>query len=189
MNPSSSEDIAKKRVAKAARPSQPQRLLLPEETRHSLAKGSLRSRFWNQVKKAGPDECWIWQGRPTEKGYGRIKCNKEKIFAHRLSFVLHGGTLEDGQCVLHSCDTPLCVNPKHLRSGTRVHNRADCVERHRQARGETQGSAKATEAIVADIRASYVFRKVTGKMLAERHGLGVSTVFNILYNNNWKICT
>lgn len=72
--------------------------------------------------------CWIWVGRLATGGYGRLR-RKER--AHRVSYEAFVGPVPAGMWVLHSCDTPACVNPKHLRAGDRDANSEDRVQRRR----------------------------------------------------------
>lgn len=85
-------------------------------------------RFWSRVDKRGPDECWSWLGRITEKGYGAFVLPTRT--AHRFSWVLAHGSIpprssglmldhlchtRDAECVLAaSCPHRRCVNPAHL---------------------------------------------------------------------------
>lgn len=70
-----------------------------------------------------------------KKGYGVIGEGDKKVhLTHRLSWVYHNGEIPDGLCVLHHCDNPRCVNPKHLFLGTRADNNKDMLNKGR-ARG------------------------------------------------------
>lgn len=80
------------------------------------------------------DLCWNWRGS-TAKGYGQIKAEGRVMRAHRLAFELVKGEVPEGLFVLHSCDNPLCCNPKHLRVGTHQDNMDD-----KTARGRNRGS-------------------------------------------------
>jgi hypothetical protein len=92
------------------------------------------ARFWSKVQL--PDAprnenlCWIWKGS-TAKGYGQIKIGGEVLRAHRVSCEIANGPLAPGEHVLHSCDNPLCVNFKHLRTGTHQDNMTDKKDRNR----------------------------------------------------------
>lgn len=143
-------------------------------------RGTIRERFWRSVVKRGPNECWAWTGR-SERGYGRLAHHR----AHRLSFLIHGGTLISGDCVLHSCDNPICVNPRHLWKGTRVDNNADRVAKQRSARGERSGRAKLTRPAVEDIRTNYRRYTVPASTFAKRYGVTIRTVQHVLKGGCW----
>lgn len=87
--------------------------------------------FWEKVDVAGPDECWEWQAA-TSSGYGSFGIGyPENIAAHRYSWMLHSGEIPDGKIVRHTCDNRPCVNPAHLRLGTKADNFVDMMERGR----------------------------------------------------------
>jgi predicted DNA binding CopG/RHH family protein len=86
--------------------------------------------------------------------YGR------KILAHRFSFETAYGQLPANGLVLHSCDNPACVNPKHLRLGSHRENVADMDERNRRVPPSLKGNeihnAKLTDDTVIAIRKAYL---------------------------------
>ena len=91
---------------------------------------SMEERFWEKVEKT--DNCWNWLGGKDKHGYGRIGLtasrNKE---AHRYSWELHFGKIQDGRQINHHCDNPSCVRPDHLYAGTHADNMRDMKERGR----------------------------------------------------------
>ncbi|WP_428985700.1 HNH endonuclease [Sinomonas terricola] len=58
---------------------------------------------------------------------GRFGRRTESRRVHADTF----GSIPDGAHILHSCDNPPCVNPGHLRPGTRFDNMQDKVLRGR----------------------------------------------------------
>lgn len=78
-------------------------------------------------------ECWLWTRGATAAGYGHFKISGIYLYAHRASYEARVGLIPDGLFVLHSCDTPACVNPDHLRVGTAQENVQDRIDRGRDA--------------------------------------------------------
>lgn len=86
--------------------------------KYTRYKGNYIDRFWVRVDKKSSKECWNWIGFITRDGYGQFHCvddNNIKYFrAHRLSYVLAGGTLDPKLCLDHTCRNRACMNPNHL---------------------------------------------------------------------------
>lgn len=75
--------------------------------------------------------CVLWLGHVTDR-YGILKVGTHGVKAHRFSYERTNGPIPDRMCVLHRCDTPLCVNPAHLFLGTQHEN---VLDRERKGRG------------------------------------------------------
>ena len=65
--------------------------------------------------------CWLWLGCKNQAGYGKISGN----YVHRWMWQQVYGEIPSGFHVLHKCDIPSCVNPKHLWLGTHQDNIRD----------------------------------------------------------------
>lgn len=90
----------------------------------------LPERFWTKVA-VQPNGCWLWTSAKNPQGYGSFWKSGTHRLAHRVAYGALKGPIPDGSDVRHDCDNPPCVNPDHLRTGTRSDNMRDCVERGR----------------------------------------------------------
>ena len=156
------------------------------------------SRFWSKVEVGGQEECWLWRGKISVRGYGVFKASGKNRLAHRVALQLDGRPAI-GLLALHSCDNPRCVNPAHLRPGTNSDNMQDCIARGRRndpigdrngsvrkperlPRGEMCGWSKVTEDDVRTIRAS----TATEIELAAQFGISRGTVGYIRRRASWR---
>jgi hypothetical protein len=156
------------------------------------------TRFWMRVNKEGPlhptlGNCWDWTGnvlrhKDPRFNYGRLSIGNKQTYATRLSWELHNGLIPKGLWILHHCDRPICVNPKHLYLGTHSDNMADAVSRDRLPFGEQNHRAKLTEEAVREIRRRYVrgSRENGSVALARESGVSNQLVSRILCGGLWK---
>jgi hypothetical protein len=142
---------------------------------------SVSARFWAKVDKNG--DCWEWMAN-TRKGYGSIKVSGISVYAHRLSWEMQNGPLQNGMLVLHKCDNPRCVNPSHLFVGTQKDNMEDREAKDRGAdrRGNKNGRSKIPQAAIALILAS----KESLSTLALKYGVSKTAIRLIKIGKNWS---
>lgn len=153
-------------------------------------------RFWNKVdRSAGDDGCWPWLAHKDRAGYGRFMADNNYLTgAHRVSAFLAGmlNTLrpKDGnrgnELVLHKCDNPACVNPRHLFVGSHRDNMLDMVSKERQAWGERGGGAKLSNDEVETIHAARQLG-VRAKTIAAHLEVHVGHIQNIGLGYNRKL--
>lgn len=149
---------------------------------------SLEDRFMLYVQKSNDlNGCWEWTGGKNSDGYGSFNINQKIYNAHRVSYTLFVGDIQNSLFVCHSCDNPSCVNPSHLFLGTAQDNMTDKVNKNRQFRpqGEKSGNHKLTEQEIYEIRemrkCGYTLRKI-----ANRFEVNFRTIHYITTDKRWK---
>jgi HNH endonuclease len=158
--------------------------------RNVQIKASLASRFWKKVVvSADEDDCWGWIGC-TVKKYGyiqKVQNGEGRIYAHRVSWVLHNGPIPDGMWVLHKCDNQPCCNPRHLFVGTPKDNGADMSikGRSKAPKGDDCVRRKLDSGQVAEIRLRHAAGE-TRKSLAQEFGVCVPHVCDIVNRRTWR---
>ena len=147
------------------------------------------SRFWDYVdKSAGRNGCWVWTGNKFKFGYGSYgrACRGNTIVAHRISWELCRGKIPRGLFVLHQCDNPPCVNPRHLYLGTQDDNMKDRSRRNRQPKGEQQSMSKLRETDIPVIRARKSNQRGAAPAVARDYGVHPCTIKAIWEGRAWK---
>ena len=158
---------------------------------HRYAQGTLEERFWKFVEKH--DGCWSWNGSRQAKGYGLIQDSVtngnrrgKTLLAHRVSYQLHYGDLQEGDYVLHSCDNQQCTNPAHLRKGTQSENIKEAIAKRRKfvpsAKGEENPKSKLTEEQVRFIKSH---PELGHKAIADMYGLSPNCIRGVRIGRTW----
>jgi hypothetical protein len=167
----------------------PEHARLMREARLSRPKDD-RARFFRKVDYQGSvpgpcpslGPCWIWTGSRNGGGYGSIKVGGRTLLAHRFAWVLHHGQLTADQQVLHRCDNPPCVNPRHLFLGNPAMN---CDDKHSKGRqGPRTGNPRLTPEDVVAIRVAHAggTKQTT---LAKRFGVTQVNISRIILRKTW----
>ena len=130
--------------------------------------------------------CHLFMGHRNEDGYGRVGSGKSLIYVHREVFKEHNPNIELTGVVMHTCDTPNCVNPEHLRHGTQADNIADMVSKGRKVilKGSAQGGAKLTEKDIPAIR-NRIKDGVTYAKISRDYGVSETAIRLIDIGKNW----
>ena len=131
-------------------------------------------RFWSLVDASMPDACWPWLGAILQRGgYGQVSFNYQKYRAHRVAYSLVKGSLNKNQVVMHTCDNPVCCNPRHLIAGSQCENMADMTAKGRRIR------------VLDDTAITQICAAPVGshKKLATRYGVSVSQIFRVRRRN------
>jgi HNH endonuclease len=124
------------------------------------------------------NDCWIWLGARTSKGYGQIRLEGRTQYIHRLAATLFLGLDNDGDLyVLHHCDNSSCFNPDHLWLGTHAENIADAARKGRMGK-------KLTPEDVWEIRRKLKLGETQAK-LADDFGVSKATIGHIGRRETW----
>ena len=142
--------------------------------------------FMSAAIESDSDECIIWPFNKDRDGYGWMNHVGQRR-AHRVAFSLKNGGIGGKMHVMHSCDNPSCINPKHLSLGTHQDNMLDMSRKGRAVlpaadnRGERHGKSKLTEADVVRIRNS----KSSHLELSLEFNVARQTISDVIRRKTW----
>lgn len=147
---------------------------------------------WEKIERRDPDECWPWLGYMSG-GYGRLDMfGIPGVRAHRAAYIrANPGSIDltekDGIFVLHTCDNPICCNPKHLYLGDHAQNMKDKKDRRRSPYypKATGPRCKLTEEDVRNVRR---MKKdgATKKALALLYEVSEATISGCCYGRHYQ---
>ena len=162
----------------------------PPLTREGVAMGRPRKRIEERFFKfvsEKPTGCHEWTSTLGRGGYGKFFVpGQGQVPAHRVAYEISVGQIPRGLLVLHTCDNPKCVNPKHLYIGDHQDNARDMVRR-----GRHWGRRLLKDADVRKILKMLKEGKLSQEKIAARFGVSQITVSRIklgqrLYLRNLK---
>ena len=158
-------------------------------------------------KSGGPDACWPWTGARLNAGYGTVGWKGRSHVTHRVAFLLSGGCLTaESPLVLHGAKCaagsgPACCNPSHLSPGNGSDNQGrdrrrdgtiptgarhgSATHPERWARGESQGSAKLSEASIPLVFSAHANGEPQ-ESIARRLGVSRRTIGLVLSKQTWR---
>lgn len=130
------------------------------------------------------EECLLWPFAYMSNKYGTVRYNGKKYVASNLVCELaHGKPEQDDPEACHSCRNPPCVNPRHLRWGTRQDNVDDMLIHGSRRRGETHQTAKLTEADVREIRSLH--GSMSNEKLGAIFGVTRGAITSVIRKKSW----
>lgn len=133
------------------------------------------------------DECMLWPFNRYNSGYGYVyrpsPVNKVHT-VHRTAYELVNGAPEPGLFILHICkQSRSCFNAKHLYTGNRKQNAADCIRDGTDPVGENNPNAVLTIQMVETIRNRHAQGESIASITAH---LGISSSMGWSAINNWQ---
>ena len=136
--------------------------------------------FWSRVSQGKPDDCWPWTGY-TEDGYGRYFFGGRMVGAHELAVTFTTGERRaDSLDTCHSCNNPICCNPRHLRFDTRRSNVEDMDAAGRRVNTTPRLTAEKVETI--RIRRAHGAKQ---QDLADDYGVTNGLISQIVRGRRW----
>ena len=133
--------------------------------------GTLLERLLEKIIINQTTDCWEFQGGKNNIGYGMIRDEKRMRTTHRVSYEEHVGPIPKGLCVMHSCDNPICCNPKHLSIGTHKQNTQDMFTKGRaKPFGAYLGKGGMTGKKMPCTTCVHCQRSISNPAYARRHG-------------------
>ncbi len=138
--------------------------------------------------------CWLWTASVISDGYGCLRSDGRTQYAHRLSYEINTGPIPEGMFVCHKCDTPSCVNPRHLFLGTNQDNIKDSMEKGRRKRAYAPRpwrenmvtNSKLTEDDVRTIRKRLLDGPRQMRRLSREFGVSHTAIRMIALGKRWR---
>lgn len=136
-------------------------------------------------------ECILWTGSRNKCGYGTYAGK----LAHRLVWQHKHGDIPPGMVLMHSCDTPACINSAHLSVGTQQENIADMLAKGRgknwrNKRGANNPAARLTADEVWAIRWLMLpSKRFSRKEIARSFGVSTTPIHFIASGRSWPHIT
>mgnify|MGYP001563699001 CR=1 FL=1 len=142
----------------------------------------------NHDESGGIDSCWEWSGYQDKDGYGRMRPGFGKNYwgAHRYAYMKFVGPIPEGIMVLHECDNPSCVNPRHLFLGTNRDNVDDMMQKGRVRYGEAIFKAKLNASKVIEIRKLIILKEESQVAIGRRFGVSKTVIGMIARGKLWR---
>lgn len=145
--------------------------------------------FWDRVNihtEIQRNGCLLFKGSLDDCGYGRITRDGKLVRVHREVWKLNNPDQEITGVIMHTCDTPNCINIEHLIHGTVADNVTDMRNkgRGRYLSGSQQSQAKLDENKVKIIKDKIAIG-VTCARLARDFDVSESAIRNIKMGRRW----
>ncbi len=154
-------------------------------------------RFWSKVDVKSEDECWPWlagiktSGKSGQYGGFYIKQIDNTMTAHKVSFIIThhfdiSDDIPDEIVIRHTCNNPICVNPKHLKLGTYQNNSSDMVESGNSLHGSKNPKASLTSEQVKEAREKWSTGEYSIREIGEIFNVSENVMRAVVKNIRYK---
>lgn len=143
------------------------------------------SRTYKPIKYIIEKECWICvshAGSKSRGNYPTVNRNARQYRMSRYVYEQEYGSIPEGMYIMHLCDNPRCINPKHLQAGTPQDNTDDMVRKNRKPLGSLVPCAKLTDGAVRKILRDDRPKAV----IARQYGVSKRAIQFIKNRRTWK---
>lgn len=86
-----------------------------------------KSRFMEKVSKQS-NGCWKYTAHKGTDDYGQFYHKGRARQGHRVAYELFKGSVPSGKVLMHTCNHRWCVNPAHLKPGSKKENNIDTAK-------------------------------------------------------------
>lgn len=130
--------------------------------------------------------CWNWKKSKHRQGYGNFPYKRKILLAHRASWILFKGDLNENVLVCHKCDNCSCVNPDHLFLGNQQDNMKDMFNKKRKNhKGESHPGCKLNKDKILEIK-KLLQEGLSQSKIAKKFSIKQTTVSSIKLGKIWK---
>lgn len=81
----------------------------------------LKTKIRSKIVNPADGQCWKWNAGKQD-GYGLLAFRFKTYKAHRISYMVHRGQIQEDHVIRHICNDRSCVNPAHLEAIRRKEN-------------------------------------------------------------------
>ena len=131
-------------------------------------------------------ECHECTSHSTSGGY---PCISRKGFKYMHRYIYYQKTGQKPEVVMHKCDNRICINPNHLKAGTRLENALDRSSKGRTVTsdrsGENNTQSKLTEEDVKSIR-DMIYKGYSNVSIGKSFGVTHQQISHIRCGRKWK---
>lgn len=144
---------------------------------------SLKCRLEGNIKKE--EDCWIWQGKINQHGYGEIMIDRKRRTVHRVSYEFYKQKINKDLLIRHICNNRRCINPDHLLHGDLLANMRDMVKSGRSCRGERHHNSKFNNNEINMIRKMHKNGESQTE-IAKKFNVSQPCIGYIVRHDSWK---